>query len=149
MSRKEMCELTTLCLVHDGDRYLLQDRISDDWKGYALPGGHVEPGESIVESVKREMKEETGLDIYEPKLCGIKQFPSEGGRYLVFLYETDKFSGELKSSEEGKMDWIERRELDRIKTVSDLKELITLMLDPNLGEFQYVIDDGHWRAILR
>ena len=85
MGRTEQVELTTLCLIHEGDRYLLQDRIKADWKGFTLPGGHVEPGESIVDSVIREMKEETGLTIRNPKLCGIKQFPIEGGRYIVFF----------------------------------------------------------------
>ena len=70
MSRTEITELTVLCLIHDEERYLLQDRVSEDWKGYTLPGGHVEPGESIVDAVIREMKEETGLTIRSPRLCG-------------------------------------------------------------------------------
>ena len=45
MSRTEPVELTVLCLLHRGDRYLLQNRLKADWHGYALPGGHVEPGE--------------------------------------------------------------------------------------------------------
>lgn len=75
MRRTENVELTVLCLITDGDRVLLQNRIKEDWKGYALPGGHVEIGESFVDAVIREMKEETGLDIKNPKLAGIKQFP--------------------------------------------------------------------------
>ena len=70
MSRTEITELTVLCLIHDEERYLLQDRVNEDWKGYTLPGGHVEPGESIVDAVIREMKEETGLTIRSPRLCG-------------------------------------------------------------------------------
>ena len=77
MSRTENVELTVLCLIHSEKQYLLQDRISEDWKGFTLPGGHVERGESIVDAVIREMKEETGLTISNPKLCGVKQFPIE------------------------------------------------------------------------
>ena len=61
MSRTEIVELTVLCLISNGNKVLLQNRIKDDWKGYTLPGGHVEPGESFVDAVIREMKEETGL----------------------------------------------------------------------------------------
>ena len=103
MSRTERAELTVLCMIYDGARILLQDRVKDNWKGYTFPGGHVEPGESFVDCAIREIKEETGLDIEHPVLCGVKQFPIEGGRYIVFLFKTDRFRGDLISSEEGKM----------------------------------------------
>ena len=103
MSRTEQVELTVLCLIHRENQYLLQDRIKNDWRGYTLPGGHIEPNESIVDAVIREMKEETGLTIRNPKLCGVKQFPIENGRYIVFLFSADEFTGELVSSDEGKM----------------------------------------------
>ena len=61
MSKTENVELTVLCLIEDGNKILLQNRAKKDWQGYALPGGHVEPGESFVDAVIREMKEETGL----------------------------------------------------------------------------------------
>lgn len=60
MSRTERAELTVLCMIYDGARILLQDRVKDDWKGYTFPGGHVEPGESFVDCAIREIKEETG-----------------------------------------------------------------------------------------
>lgn len=149
MGRTEQVELTTLCLIHKGDRYLLQDRIKEDWKGFTLPGGHVEPGESIVDSVIREMKEETGLTIRNPKLCGIKQFPIEGGRYIVFLFRTEEFEGELISSEEGKMHWLDKEDLLKVNLVNDLRELLDVMLEDQLTEFQYVIEDGKWVARLK
>ena len=149
MGRTEQVELTTLCLIHKGDRYLLQDRIKADWKGFTLPGGHVEPGESIVDSVIREMKEETGLTIRNPKLCGIKQFPIEGGRYIVFLFRTEEFEGELISSKEGKMHWVDKEDLSKVNLVNDLRELLDVMLEDQLTECRYVIEDGKWVARLK
>ena len=71
MGKTEIVELTVLCLLTDGDRVLLQNRVKNDWKGYALPGGHVERGESFVDAVIREMREETGLTVIAPKLAGV------------------------------------------------------------------------------
>ena len=149
MARTEQVELTCLCLITRGDEILLQNRVKKDWKGYTLPGGHIEPGESFVDGVVREMKEETGLDIKNPKLCGIKQFPIEGGRYLVLLYKTDEFSGELVSSEEGQMEWIYRNMLDKINTVNDLEELLYVMESDSMSEFQYVLEEKQWIAVLK
>ena len=104
MSRAERVILTNMCMVYDGDRILVQNKVNDDWTGLCFPGGHVEYRESFVKSVIREVKEETGLTIYEPRLCGVKQFYTEKDeRYVVFLYKTDRFEGELVSSDEGEV----------------------------------------------
>ena len=145
--RTEQVELTVLCLIHNEDIYLLQDRVKEDWKGYTLPGGHVEPGESIVDAVVREMKEETGLMIKSPRLCGVKQFPIEGGRYIVFLFETDQFEGKVVDSDEGKMHWVKTSELLNVNLVDDFDELIEVMLSDNLTEFQYVVENDEWIVV--
>ena len=114
----------------------------------------MEPGESIVDAVIREMKEETGLTVEHPKLCGVKQFPisgesGENGRYLVFLFVADKFSGEVISSEEGAMHWVKKEDLGKVNLVKDFKELLEVMLDENLSEFRYVVEDGKWKVVQR
>ena len=142
--RTEQVELAVLCLIHTEDSYLLQDRVKKDWKGYTLPGGHIESGESIVDAVVREMKEETGLMIKSPRLCGVKQFPIEGGRYIVFLFETDQFEGKVVDSDEGKMHWVKISELLNVNLVDDFDELIEVMLSDPLTEFQYIVENGEW-----
>lgn len=149
MSRTENVELTVLCLIQRGNQYLLQDRVKEDWRGFTLPGGHVEKGESIVDAIIREMKEETGLTIINPKLCGVKQFPIENGRYIVFLFRTDQFTGEVISSKEGAMHWVNKEDLSLVNTVRDLKELLQVMLDDNLSEFQYVTEDNKWKVVMK
>ena len=149
MERTETVELTVLCLIHQGERLLLQNRRKKDWDGWTLPGGHIEKGESIVDAVVREMQEETGLTIHSPKLCGIKQFPIENGRYLVFLFRTESFSGEVRSSDEGELRWISRSELSDFHTVPDFEELLQVMLDDRLTEFLYVVDGETWNISLK
>lgn len=142
--KTERVELTTLCMVYDEQKLLLQKRLKKDWPGYVFPGGHIEPGESIVESVIREMKEETGLTISHPRLCGVKQFPIDGGRYIVFLFKTNQFEGELRDSEEGPVEWVSRGELDSYELVEDFYELLEVMEDDHLTEFQYIVNDDEW-----
>lgn len=116
--RTEMVELTNLCMIKDGDKYLLQNRVKKDWQGYTFPGGHIEPGESIVQSAIREVKEETGLTMKNPRLVGVKQFWVESGRYIVFLFSATKFTGDLRGSNEGEVGWFTKEEMKNINLVS-------------------------------
>ena len=149
MSRTENVELTVLCLIEDGDKILLQNRVKKDWRGYTLPGGHVETGESFVDAVIREIKEETGLNIINPKLAGVKQFPIDGGRYLVLFFKATEFSGEVISSDEGKMEWIEYSQLSEVDAVDDLEDLLNVINDPKLTEFQYLVEGDKWTVSIR
>ena len=149
MSRTENVELTVLCLITDGDRILLQNRTKNDWQGYTLPGGHVEPGESFVDAVIREVKEETGLDIKNPRLAGVKQFPIEGGRYVVLLFKASEYSGTVVSSDEGQMEWVDSNHLSEIHTVEDFEDLIRVITDPALTEFQYLVDGETWMVSIK
>ena len=54
MAREEKCVLTNMCMVYDGNRISVQDRMNPNWPGITFPGGHIEPKESFVESVIRE-----------------------------------------------------------------------------------------------
>lgn len=149
MRRLETVELTVLCLIRRDGNYLLQDRVKEDWKGFTMPGGHVEAGESIVDAVIREVREETGLTVRNPRLCGVKQFPIEEGRYIVFLFRAEEFDGELISSEEGQMRWVNEADLPYLDTVDDFAELLQVMLDDRLNEFQYIVEGEEWRVVLK
>lgn len=149
MDRTERIELTTLCLVRREEQILLQNRVKADWRGYALPGGHVEPGESIVDAVVREIREETGLLLHSVSLRGVKQFPIDSGRYVVFLFYSEDFEGELHSSEEGRVEWIDRDRITQLPTVDDFEELLTVIEREDLNEFLYLPQGDDWKVVLK
>ena len=150
MSRSERAIFTNLCMVCDCDgNILVQDRKDPDWPGLCFPGGHVEPGESFVESVIREVWEETGLTIEKPKLCGTKQFQTKNEeRYVVFFYKTDRFSGSLKSSHEGEVFWISKADLGKYTLCDDFESMIEVFESDELSEFYYYKEDGDWKLKL-
>ncbi len=140
MSRMEEVELTNMCMVCDGrGNVLVQDKHHPHWSGWNFPGGHVERGESVTASVIREVFEETGLTVENPLLCGIKEFHklSDGGRYIVFLYRANKFSGEIKSSSEGAVFWHPISELDEKRLVPSFEDMLRVFTDDNISEVFY------------
>lgn len=143
MSRETSTILTNLCLIEDTstNKVVLQYRSPErykKWSGYAFPGGHIEEGESIAESVIREVYEETGLTITAPKLVAVKDWePDGGGRYIVFCYKATEYTGQLRSSEEGEVSWVEKDQLEKLDLSYDMLPLLEVLEDPDLSEFYY------------
>ena len=127
MERTERVILTNLCMIQDGTKVLVQEKVGKDAGGIIFPGGHVEEHEPIVDSVIREMKEETGLVIRNPRLVGVKQFPTENGRYVVLLFKAEEFTGALSSYAEGQVEWVPYDRLSELRTVDDFEELLKVM----------------------
>lgn len=108
MERTESVTMTNLCMITDGEgNVLVEEKIGCGCRGLIFPGGHVEEHEPIVDSVIREVYEETGLTVSDVRFCGMKDWIQEdGSRYMVFLFKTDRYTGELRSSAEGTVFWV-------------------------------------------
>ena len=150
MKRTETVELTNMCMIRDGERVVVIDRQKKDWPGITFPGGHVEAGESFADAVIREVREETGLEIRSPQLCGIKDWTENGCRYVVLLYQATRFAGELVSSSEGEVRWEDLGRLPSLKLSLDMQDMLRVFLEPELSEFFYEQDgDGAWHYTLK
>lgn len=110
----------TNCLIIKDREVLLLKKPRYGW--YAMPGGKMEHGESVQESVVREVQEETGLLIKNPQLYSVATMtkasaPKPRDEWMMFTFMTDQFAGKLvEESPEGELEWIPIAEIDQIPT---------------------------------
>ena len=86
-------------LIEKDNRYLLIKELLDNGKEqWILPGGTVEFGESMMDAVKREIKEETNLDIDVKKFIEFKEaiYPKAGYHTIIFFFHATPVNGNLK-----------------------------------------------------
>lgn len=149
MGKREQVELTNLCMVTRGTKVLVEDKVSRYGSGIIFPGGHVEPGEPIVDSVIREVREETGLTIESPRLMGIKDWVNEdGSRYLVFLFAADRFTGTLQSSQEGSVYWVERDEVLQMPWIWHMDRMMQILTGGGFSEL-FLDTTEDWKPLLK
>ncbi len=148
---KETAVFTNMCMVYDEKgNVLVQNRVDPEWGGITFPGGHVEKGESFTDSVIREIREETGLTIRPPRICGVKQFFLEDGtRYVVLCYKTCHFTGQLTSSLEGQMSWVRLEDMENMKLARGMEYMIRLFLDDSVSEHIILEKNGEKRNVLQ
>ena len=138
--------LCNMIKINRGNDVLVLDKVKKyGWEGLTFPGGHVEKIESITESVIREAKEETNLDIENIKYVGMISWydMDNDDRIVGFLYETDDFSGELiKENIEGTLEFIDYEELKNMDGHSDSMDEIFAIYDGKYSEIVLYYEDN-------
>lgn len=85
-----------------------------------------------------------------PQLCGIKQwYESNGTRYVVFCYKTNHFSGNIVSSDEGDLSWVNLDEINKMKLASGMEYMIQLFLNDDISEYCFRKENEQWIDILK
>lgn len=131
----------TLCLIRNGDQFLLLNRIKKPqmgtWNGV---GGKIESGETPLESVIRETFEETGIQLKEIVYAGNAVFQSKKGCDGMYLFIAELPAGGYRrtpfATAEGILDW---KPVDWILheenrgVAANLKAYLPAILDGKLG----------------
>jgi 8-oxo-dGTP diphosphatase len=95
-TQKQTIILTNMIMLYRNDgSFLVENRLKNDWPGITFPGGHVEIGESLLNSAIRESREETGLSVQCLEQCGYFEWnlPEQNIRHLAILFRSNIFSG--------------------------------------------------------
>jgi 8-oxo-dGTP diphosphatase len=127
----------TLIFLTRGERILLLKGAQDKrlWAGqYNGIGGHIEQGEDILSSARRELKEESGLESPDLRLCGVVTVDTgTNPGVCIYVFTGKCSSGEPNLSQEGSLEWVRASELDHLPIVTDLPLLISKILEQKPG----------------
>ncbi|MCU0487890.1 MAG: NUDIX domain-containing protein [Anaerolineales bacterium] len=115
------------------------------WAGlYNGLGGHVERGEDVISSARRELREEAGIETAALWLCGVITIDTgQASGIAIFVLRGESPVGQLHSSSEGDLEWVQMDQIDHLPVVEDLPELLkhTLAVQPGKPPFS-----AHYQA---
>ncbi len=122
-------------IIEDG-RVLLVERAQSPQQGaWSLPGGLLEAGERLQEAVRREVREETGLEVEVLSLAGVFEriVPDASGRieyhYVLLDYLCRPCGGRLRpGSDVSAAAWVGLHELDTLPLTSGTREFLETVL---------------------
>jgi 8-oxo-dGTP diphosphatase len=147
-------KLATLCYVRNGEQTLMVHRVKKaqdmhlgKWNGL---GGKLEPGETPEECARREIQEESGLEVADLTWKGLLTFPgfSNDEDWYAFVFVATVVDGPLIDSPEGDLKWVDQEELFGLNLWEGDRIFLPWLNRPGVfsGKFTYL--DGrlvdHW-----
>lgn len=122
-----MANKRTSAIIIDSEKILLLHRIKPSQDYFVLPGGSVEKNEDNISALKREIKEETNLEVEVGKL--LWRVKNEFDERIQYIYLVSKYSGNLKLGSPEK----ERQSVDNkyILGWHDINDLKTIKFFPS------------------
>ncbi len=124
---------SVVCYIESDNRFLFIKRNHPpDLGKYVPPGGKIEVGEDPVFSVKREVKEETGLLIRDPKYRGTAIHYGKTEEWIIFVFYSREFDGSLVPGKEGPLFWVNRDDIPLLDVPPGDKYLLEYIFSANI-----------------
>jgi 8-oxo-dGTP diphosphatase len=114
------------------------------------PGGKMEPGETPEQCVLREVLEETGLEIIKLTSHGSLRFHMDGKEelsFVVYIFSTRSFKGEVKSSDAGEVRWFDVDNVPYDAMWDDDKYALPLILKGRKFDMDVYFDEKNKRVL--
>jgi len=113
------------------------DLNADKWIGI---GGKLEPGESMLQCMSREITEETGFHVEQMELRGIVSFEYENMESeKIYVYTIERFSGEMKECNEGTLQWVNESDILSLDLWEGDKIFLKRLLQGDHHTFCYIL----------
>ena len=121
VGHKPLMVTAAMCIIYnEAENKILLEKRTDNGM-WCVPGGAIELGETLEEALRREVKEETSLDIFNPRLFDVRAnvhmvYPNQDEVYYTdVVYVITEYEGELKPDAESKeLRWVSLDELPKI-----------------------------------
>ncbi len=114
---REPIHVTVAAIIREADRFLVVEETIDGQRRFNQPAGHLEPGESLVEAVRREVAEETTRDFEPEHLVGVHEWDNAAGEHFVRFTFAGRVSpprpGRERDAEILANHWFDRETLER------------------------------------
>ena len=106
----EFFEISQMCIIHH-DKNILLIKFSEGSKKWSIPGGHLERGEQLIDGLKREIKEEVGLEIQTPLFLDSETYVNKNQSCLLMLYSAEATSAKITlSNEHTDFYWVSKKD---------------------------------------
>ena len=134
---------TVLAYIFKGEEVLLLLRNKKEKdinkNKYIGIGGHIEKNESSIEALKREIKEETNLDILNAFYHGEIHFIDTGYEEIMHLFSVYEYTGTIKPCDEGELHWINIKDFDSLNMWEGDKYFIPYILKKETFETMKIV----------